>query len=206
MIRIIKNPEPKEWTEYRVTPNTEYKSIPALRAALLDEQGFICAYCMRRIPHRDKNSNEDSRIDHIKCQSGHQDETLDYNNMVICCPGAINDDFHCDKRKGERDISFSPLDPYFMNTIKYSSNDGTIRSSNDQINSDINEVLNLNNKLLKKNRFEALQGVISALGKTEWTRGAVDKKIMEWETKHDGKFYEYCGIVIWFLNKKKKLL
>lgn len=45
---IVKHKEPKEWVEYRNTPNVSYESKPFLREALYDEQGGICAYCMSR--------------------------------------------------------------------------------------------------------------------------------------------------------------
>lgn len=57
MILITKNKEPKEWTEYRNTPGVDYQAIPELIQSLLKEQGYICAYCMRRIPKQDKLYN-----------------------------------------------------------------------------------------------------------------------------------------------------
>lgn len=83
MRKINKNPEPKEWTSYRLTPGADYKAIPELRRALLEEQGYICAYCMRRIPVKDSNSNETSRIEHILCRGKHDDEKLHYTKGVI---------------------------------------------------------------------------------------------------------------------------
>ena len=78
MILINKNKEPKEWTEYRTTPGVDYQAIPELVDSLLKEQGYICAYCMRRIPQRDKLydkdgisfslTKEDHRVEHVKCR------------------------------------------------------------------------------------------------------------------------------------------
>lgn len=97
MILITKNKEPKAWTAHRMTPGATYEAKSELRTSLLKEQGYICAYCMRRIPIHDANSTETSRIEHIKCRERYKDLEMDYDNMVICCPGSINDDFHCDK-------------------------------------------------------------------------------------------------------------
>ena len=72
---------------------------------------------MRRIPHKDKNSNENSRIDHILSRDKHPDMKLDYGNMVICCPGAISGNFHCDKFKGEEDITFSLFNDSFIQAV-----------------------------------------------------------------------------------------
>lgn len=151
MIKINKGKEPREWTEYCSTPGVEFKGIRPLREALLQEQGYICAYCMRRIPVRDNNSNETTRIEHIKSQKCFPDLKLKYNNLVICCPGAITDDFHCDKKKEERIISFDLFSDQFVNTLSYQS-DGKIKSSNAVWNKEIDEVLNLNNSMLKQNR------------------------------------------------------
>lgn len=61
MILITKNKEPKEWTEYRNTPGVDYQAIPELVQSLLKEQGYICAYCMRRIPQQDKLYKKDGK-------------------------------------------------------------------------------------------------------------------------------------------------
>lgn len=207
MRKIIKNKEPKEWTEYRLTPNVDYQSIPALRESLLQEQGYICAYCMRRIPHKDYNSNENSRIDHMLSRENHSDKKLEYQNMVICCPGAISDSFHCDKLKGEQDISFSLFDDLFISTLKYQTKTGKIESSNPVWDKEIDSILNLNNEILKANRLATLNGVIEALSSRHWTSGEIRKKLVEWDNKNkEGKFKPYCGIIIWFLNKKKSSL
>jgi len=125
--------------------------------------------------------------------------------MVICCPGAISDDFHCDKNKGCKNITFTPFDDVFINSIKYSSSDGEISSTNNNWNKEINEILNLNNTLLKANRLAVLDSAINFLGKKSWTQSDIKKEFDKWNNKDkDGKFWPYCGVVFWFLNKKLK--
>ena len=92
MILIQKKSEPKEWQEYRCTPGVDYQSIPELVDALLEEQGYICAYCMRRIPHKDRLykkdginyvlTDEDHRVEHIQSRENHDDKKLDYSNKI----------------------------------------------------------------------------------------------------------------------------
>lgn len=227
MILITKNKEPKEWTEYRNTPGVDYQAIPELVQSLLKEQGYICAYCMRRIPTKDKIYKKDGvyfvytenhRIEHIKSRELHDDLKLDYTNMVICCPGHIGTEDHCDRLKGAKDISFTPLDQQFIDTIKYNS-DGTIISTNKVYNKEINEVLNLNTELLKKNRKAMLTEVISKLnvdckkGKS-WDKKILERYLSKYSEKHpendeEGvkeKYYPYCGIVSCFLQKKLRTL
>jgi len=205
MIRINKGQEPDEWRQYRLTPGVEYAAIPELRGALLMEQGYICAYCMRRIPIKDRNSNETSRIDHIKCRTNYKEKELDYSNMVICCPGSINSDFHCDKKKEETDIHFTPFDEHFINTISYETKSGKIKSSNSVWDSEINNILNLNNALLQLNRKQVIEGIRTILGKKQWTNTQLNTQLLKWQSfDSEHKLKAYCGVVIWYLIKKLK--
>ena len=92
MILIKKNPEPRKWLEYRSTPGVDYQSIPELVDSLLEEQGYICAYCMRRIPSKDRlykrdgktfvHTNEDHRIEHILSRENHDDKKFEYGTLL----------------------------------------------------------------------------------------------------------------------------
>ena len=204
MIQINKGLEPVEWTAKKATPGfTEYEPIPELRDALLEEQGYICAYCMRRIPAKDVKVDASSKIEHIKSQEERPDLQLYYANMAICCPGNLNDEPHCDKLKGRNSVSFNLHTAALQQSIRYASLDGAISSSNDTWNKEMNELLNLNHGLLKANRKEALSGVIEFLNAAGWTTQAINAKLNQWRQRNtEGKYYEFCGIVIWYLEKK----
>ena len=221
MILIIKGKEPKAWTQYRLTPGVDYQSIPELVDSLLKEQGYICAYCMRRIPHKDKLfvkedgahynlTNENHRVEHIKSREKHDDLKLNYSNMVVCCPGHIGDENHCDRKKDSNDISFSPLDAAFISTLSYTS-EGEIKSSNAAYNNDIENTLNLNTKLLVINRKSVREKIIVQLNATckrsgKWDKALLIKYLSKYENMHseDGclKYYPYCGVIIWYIRKK----
>ena len=209
MIKIIKDKESKEWEEYRNTEGVDYQSIPELVDSLLKEQGYICAYCMRRIPCKDNISNENHRVEHILSREKHPDKKLDYKNMVICCPGHIGEENHCDRLKGDRDISFNLFDENFIRTLSYKS-DGKIISSNVTFDNEINEVLNLNTSLLKANRKEIWRVVTRELntlkGDKPWNKTTLNKCLEKYSNKHekDGKmqFIPYCGIFIYNIQKK----
>jgi uncharacterized protein (TIGR02646 family) len=219
MILIKKSAEPSEWTKYRLTPGVDFNPIPELRDSLYREQGYICAYCMRRIPHRDmlgsdsngKKTNEDHRIEHILCQELHDDRKLDYKNLVICCPGHIGTSDHCDRAKGNNDISFSPMDETFIRTIAYSA-DGTIKSSNSVYDDEMNRLLNLNDDMLRENRKSTWKGVLEQICQKKFTKGLLTKQLSYYKSMHkqniegnDELAYKpYCGIVIYNLQKKLK--
>jgi uncharacterized protein (TIGR02646 family) len=204
MIQINKGSEPVKWTEKKSTPNfTQYESITELREALLEEQGYICAYCMRRIPAKDVNVDATSKIEHIKSQVDRPDLQLNYANMAICCPGNLNDEAHCDKLKGSRSVSFNLQTATLQQSITYASLDGSISSSNHIWNNEMNEILNLNHGLLKANRKEALSGIIDYLNAAGWTTQAINAKLNLWRQRNaEGKYFQFCGIVIWYLEKK----
>jgi uncharacterized protein (TIGR02646 family) len=205
MRKINKGHEPDEWTAYRLTPDATYKRIPELADALLCRQGKICAYCQRRIPVKDFNSNETTRIDHVFSQTKHSVLQLDFNNMVICCPGAITNDFHCDKSKGEEDVTIPIFEAYFVQTIEYATFDGKIKSTNPTWNKEIDskDILNLNNKQLKRNGKEALTAATLTLNQTNpWKKSDIRKLITEWDnTDNEGDYKPYNGIVVWYLKK-----
>jgi uncharacterized protein (TIGR02646 family) len=199
MIKIDKGPEPSEWTKYKLTPGVTYSAIPELRKALLEEQGYLCAYCLGRI-YDDPNK---TKIEHLKSRKNHPNLALDYHNMVVCCPGNLNGAFHCDTAKGDQDISFSPFSSSLQDSIRYSSKSGEISSSDENWDRELREVVKLNHNLLKANRLETLRGVIMALEQKQWRRNELRIKLDEWQRPHaSGKKKPYCGIVIWFLKKK----
>lgn len=204
MIPIIKTKEPNSWLLHRRTPGASYEATPDLRLSLLKDQGFICAYCMRRI----EDDAAKTRIEHLKPQAllSSEAERMDYSNLVICCSGDLegtrHDCTHCDRHKGNEEISFSPLSNYAVSTIRYKS-DGTIESSDSSINDDINKVLNLNIPILKRNRKRVKDGLVCLLGKKEWKKADLEKLLVKYSSKDkDGKFIEYCGVVIKYLQKK----
>lgn len=96
MIKITKGREPAEWTEEKNTPGITFETAhkDALRLALLEEQGGLCGYCMRRVTF-EVGTLTDTRIEHLKPRTqslaeGKPEETLAYDNMILCCNGDID--------------------------------------------------------------------------------------------------------------------
>ena len=206
MIRIAKSKEPEDWTARKNTPGvTKYKhaTIPALKEALLKEQGYICAYCMRRIPIKDNGNNEQYEIDHVFSQLNHPELQFEYGNMAICCPGFINGIEHCDKSKHDNDLNIPIFSPLAQASISYSTKNGEIKSDNQVWDLDMNNILCLNNISLKNNRSQTLDGVRTILEKKKWSKAEMQNKLEEWSNFDAlGRLKPYCGIVIWYLQKK----
>jgi uncharacterized protein (TIGR02646 family) len=90
-------------------PNPEKADV---HEALLEEQGYICCYCGRRV-----NTGE-SHIEHLVPRKLCRGRELDYTNMLASCEGGTRDsppsENHCGHRKDnwyESRLFVSPLDP-----------------------------------------------------------------------------------------------
>lgn len=137
MKQIRKNKEPASLLEHRADQHS-YENLNKLdtRMALLMEQGYICCYCMKRIPEKDINPG--CKIEHFNCQDNHKDQELDYNNMLIACYGNEGSPEMiqtCDTFKQNKSLSISPASRQrnIEELIKYKPN-GEIYSTDEQLN------------------------------------------------------------------------
>ena len=209
MVTIKKGKEPQAWVEKRNTPGfTQFESSEELKQSLLEEQGYICAYCMRRLPADDPNTDATSKVEHIKPRSKYPDLQFDYKNLVICCPGNLECQPHCDNCKGDGSVSFDLFNPQLEDSITYLTFDGTIKSNNGTWDQEINLVLNLNHPTLKANRKEKLTGVITVLNSlhkdsASWSSKAIQAELRRCQNRdRSGKRQPFAGIVIAFLKKR----
>lgn len=211
MINIKKAPQPPSLVKYKQTPDSIYDGpnftqVKAdIKLSLLKEQGHICAYCMRRI------RTTDMKVEHFQCQHSNPRLQLDYNNLLGCCKGyeGKSPKFQtCDTRKGSGVLSYSPAahGEFVNRSIKFGSN-GRITSNDDKYNDELNDVLNLNLKELKSYRAAAWDGVEHQLNnkKGKRTRAEIQKVFDKYlHTNSQGKYQEYRGVVLYYLNKKIK--
>ena len=204
MIPINKEAEPQEWTNRRTTPGVvKFEPIRELKEALLREQGYLCAYCMRRIPAKDGRESADSKVEHLKSQYDRGDLQMEYTNLAICCPGYLRSEAHCDKSKGPRSISFDLHSPELSKAVLYNARDGSIYSKDEVLNSEMNELLNLNHYLLKYNRLEKLEALREEMNRLGWKKGTIRRKLEKYSSKNqEGKLEPFCGIMIWYLQRK----
>lgn len=211
MKRIEKGKEPKSLEEHRAKGGDfDGLNKSELREQLLQEQGCICCYCMKRIPESDWPH---SKIEHVKSQKNHPDLQLNYRNLLIACTGNENGTKimrSCDTSKGETDLSFNPSDIAFNiePMIKYLSN-GEIRSINPTIDYELEKILRLNTKDLIDTRagyYKIFDDKIRQKG-NEYKGKQIPRSFFETEieqllTKFGGKFPEFCMVGVYLLRKK----
>ena len=199
MIFIQKGREPNAWMRYRLTKGVEFRAIPELKDSLLKEQGYLCAYCMARI------DKDHMKVEHFKPRSRYPRLKFSYKNLLACCLGKTQEESHCDTSKGSDEIRLSPLSPSCVDTLSYESGTGAIKSSNPYYDRELDSLLHLNAPIIRQNRREELQGVIKTLQSLGFNSGNKRSLLGKQDSvDEEGKRKPYCGIVIYFLEKKLK--
>jgi uncharacterized protein (TIGR02646 family) len=234
MKHIKKQKEPQTLTDKRNTDGSIYDSPQKdWQDALLEEQGHICAYCMRRISLDRKNGKPCIEIEHYRSRKLHPELSLRWENMIGVCNGDTVSEGHCDKAKGKNDykgvfvqgkangkVKLNILNPLEINKsekiITYSSFGEILpnledNESQNRIVEDLDCILNLNNEKLREYRAEAIASATRNLMKKyptgDWTIKQVDEEIKIWKGKDkDGKYKPFCQAAIWWLEKKRSKL
>lgn len=208
MYPINKQNQPGSLTEYKSEASATYKGMPQpvredLIGSLLNEQGHVCAYCMKRI------KASAMRVEHWASRKNNSGLQLDYKNLLACCQGnegQAKESYTCDKRKGDAVLMFSPSEASHNIKSKIDYHEGgKIKSNDATFNQQLNEVLNLNETRLVSNRKAALSVIQGELNKKSGTR---DKREIQrmlnnvLSRNRRGQHKEYMGFLASYLEKK----
>lgn len=210
MKTICKQSEPRSLTQHRTATHSSYSNFGGkkdLRVSLVAEQGGLCCYCMGRI----RPDATAMKIEHWQCQDRFEARQLDYGNLLGAClggDGMPRHKQHCDTRKGSADLAWNPADPTHMIECRicYGA-DGTISSDDGNFCKQLDDVLNLNLKILKNNRKGILDAII-IWWKSEKGRikGPVPKTTFQRELGRlldDGtELRPYSGVAVWWLQQR----
>lgn len=202
MRTIQKGNEPRSLTQHRLTPHADYDNYndkDTLRRFLVVEQRGLCCYCQSRI----RPDAASMKIEHWQCRERYPARQLDYNNLLGAClggEGRPKREQHCDTKKGNEDLCFNPADPDhpIENRIKFLGN-GEITSDDQELNTAINNILNLNLSSLVSNRKAVLEAFKQRLG-----RGALNvrRELRNWDGTQPGDLPEYAQVMVFWLKKK----
>lgn len=178
---------------------------------LLNEQGSICAYCMRSI------SLENATIEHIVSQNyvdnkgraiGKEEDT-NYDNMLAVCQGNFClKQTHCDKSRSiyqdkEPLLAITPLNKLQMSSIKFTQSGVVYYEKLDEkskINDELNRVLNLNCDGMIEMRGKIIRAIKHTLVKRKFNKKFIQKELLYWE-KQDSSLRPYCQVAIFELKK-----
>ena len=214
MIPIKKQNEPRELLEYKKQIGAHYEGFrdgDILRKSLMQEQGYVCAYCMRRLPETRAlpPGVRPVTVEHWDSQSENDVSLgLDYRNMLAVCAGnrgcGNTDRMTCDAHRGNTPLTVNPLKPDTLNGIYYKK--GFIYSTNSEVQKDLQETLNLNDPTLVSCRQSVLNNYIETVVKKNHKTGDLKlfcerqlKFLLEINPK-----VPYSGIIIDWLKKHIK--
>lgn len=216
---IIKQREPKELIDFRldnknVKENLDYRNLGskeriAIIKALLIEQGYLCAYTMKRI------SYSSSHIEHIKPESlcrKHMEEgidtvsDLDYINMIACFP---KDGMKAKMRYGahKKDDWWINDGREFISPLSANCEDhfsfdmkGEISGETDSGKETIN-ILKLDHKVLTADRKRAIDAFIYDKHQKPISKSKAQTAIEEITKLHGDKYPECCVCIRFALQE-----
>jgi uncharacterized protein (TIGR02646 family) len=228
---IKKGKEPESLANKRQTDGAIYEAEASWQVQLLEDQGYLCAYCMGRISlARDKNGKPRIEIEHYLSKKLHPSLGLVWKNMLGVCNGTFGMDSHCDKTKGKKneqetfikgksdgDVMLNILDPLNIKKseriVTYSSSGEILLNTmnpdlEQKISEDLNYILNLNDDKLKQARKNVMDVAKEILTKKHhigtWSVRDIDREISDWSSKtKEGRYKAYCQAAIWFLESRK---
>jgi len=138
---IEKRPEPRTVTDTRRSSTTSFSTKSAARTAfdhldkaavrrqLVEEQGGLCAFCMKRIhdgsnPSRgyDGQGSPTTRIAHRTPIDAVPGAALDWTNLLGCCDGGERSDARhktCDLAQGASTLAVDPTKKASVSTVRY---------------------------------------------------------------------------------------
>ena len=155
-----------------------------IRQCLLEEQHYLCAYCMSAIENKELHMSIEHFVPLSKCK----EKVLDYQNYLGVCKGGADLPRNrskcicCDASKGNQELQcINPFDEAQMNQIKYLS-DGIIYYERRE--SDSEEYV----EALYKDIFETLQ----LNGVYDKAKGIVKKDTKTSLVKNRKDAYEEC--------------
>ncbi|MBS1825020.1 MAG: TIGR02646 family protein [Acidobacteria bacterium] len=202
MRTIHKLPEPAFLTYFRLQPNASYASFPhkpALRFTLVKEQRGLCCYCLSRI----RDHENSATIEHWHSQHGFPSETLTYSNLLAVCKGGqFSREQHCDRVKGDRELSLNPADPLHNveSLVRYEGS-GRVSSQNQEVDKELNELLNLNAESLIAKRKAVLHALQQSLP-THPSKKWLHRQLEYWNGGTPGELPEFCQVVVYWLTKR----
>ncbi len=193
---------------------------PALRQALHKEQGYLCAFCMRRIDER-PTEEPTTRIAHLVPIHHAPTLALTWSNLVGSCKG----DAHptgstCDVAQGNSRLSVDPTQPLSIAKLRYESRAGNdaaafITSDDSEARADVDRkpspqgnkdepgTLNLNGGDLPKLRYaawKAFQRLVQKHVRGDYGKPAGNAYLPKWLATHGEKLPPMLGYIEWKLR------
>lgn len=253
MLYIEKQPCPPHIQDKidRITSEKEFRKLPEVNAgkstnktlrkyfnrldkeqvrdALLQEQGYLCAYCMAEI----KNDGNTTTIEHFLPLSMYKSRALDYSNYMAVCNGgrkAVSGNGRkkvqcCDASKSNTITELTPHKKEMVDRLYY-DNHGRIRTKHEseeiknRIQKEIDNVFVLNGKLIDGKHYDTSTGIVkkrkdryinmemmlnSEKSSKTLTVEKIDRMIEKLEHPDTNHKKQFSGVDLFLLRKYRKM-
>ncbi|MBZ8180191.1 retron system putative HNH endonuclease [Oscillatoria salina] len=212
---IKKGQEPQEFTEWKASGNENWQpnwdnfqkpEKPIVHDALLQEQGFICCYCGRRITR----NIDSSHLEHFQPRTQYPELALEYSNLLASCQGESEKPppipVHCGHKKGEwyeEKLIISPLKPNCVDFFRYTV-DGQFLPTEDSEKQAAAETtiekLGLNIPKLRAMREKAIEGILDGI---EFLTNEEIQQLIDafQETNSTGEYEEFNATLVYILKE-----
>lgn len=176
----------------------------SIRAKLCEDQGGLCAYCMRRIQpvgYRQTTAANGSKIEHLAARSEAPNQMFDWENLAAVC-GGESPTRTCDALRGNAPLPINPYRrPPDVDAIFSYTRAGEIHSK-DKLGCEAIILLNLNAPSLVGNRKSALDALRRAIRKDDRV-GEIQRLYDRAATPNQqGQLEPHVGAVLDYLRKK----
>ena len=194
--RVINGKEPHYKNDFSTDDTDGAHRRQHLREALVNEQGKICCYCMKRI------DVDASHIEHFFPKEKFLDKDLSYENLYASCNGEgskIIYDEYCGHRKGNwwRGDMISPTDIEVEKVFKYSPN-GKISSISGRTTSNIAQEmihnLGLDSYHLERSRRVAIEAS-EVCDDVEYSEESIRDFIEYYSNMDNGVYVPFCKAI-----------
>ena len=188
-----------------------------LKESLIREQGYICCYCEKRIGV--EKYFMDCDIEHFmprhpdrryltpsECEAC-KNAQMDYGNLMASCKGAWQDSLdHCNHKK-DNWFNFrtcvSPTEKRIESLFGFSTEGKMFPIDGNESGRDMQEHINLNSDILKKQRRDAYITVLEQeFDEDELLddRTYISDTIQEYREMRDGKYSEFSSMIVYCLE------
>lgn len=212
---IKKSEEPENFKGWKSQANEDWQPTwdelrspekPQLHESLLQEQGYLCCYCQRRIELKN------SHVEHFKPRTHYPELALDYHNLLASCQEERKKNepppkpTHCGHYKKDwydPELLVSPLEKNCEQSFRYTEL-GEIRPNSDpnfkQAAETTIEKLGLNIDKLRAMRQEAIADITKVLD--ELNESDKQQLIAGFTTPNsEGKYDEFCMALVYILRQ-----
>ncbi|QSJ18652.1 TIGR02646 family protein [Nostoc sp. UHCC 0702] len=207
---INKSEEPESFTAWKKLANDDWEPSwndfrkpqkTDVHNSLLQEQGFICCYCGRRI------NSDNSHIEHLKPRKTYNNLALEYTNLLASCQRERErkEPLHCGSKKDEwydKYLMVSPLNINCAEFFRYTE-DGQILSTEaldikNAADTTIDK-LGLNIDKLKRMRSDAIEAILEDF--EDLTDDERQKLLQAFsQPDENGQNEEFCAAITYILK------